>query len=272
MYRQRADLLNQKCEELTSLSSGRITARLLRGHGLENAQERLEAVLAGTRIRTKRVEDLCSQLAMSENTVEDWQKVLDELEKLADLEFQEGVETELPETPLLMRGGFTKPELVKIARKMTVEDWLELALTELQDIPLFQYQLREGQYIRFSDASAGQQATALLRVLLNQSGPPLLIDQPEEDLDNQVILEIVASIWTAKPKRQLIFSSHNANVVVNGDADLVICCDYRRAGDQSGGRLKSQGAIDITEIRKEITTVMEGGRESFNLRKEKYGF
>ena len=73
-------------------------------------------------------------------------------------------------------------------------------------------------------------------VLLNQDGPPLVIDQPEDDLDNYVIKDIVEQVWLAKTKRQLIFSSHNANLVVNGDAELVVCCDYRKAGDQSGGR------------------------------------
>jgi type III restriction enzyme len=153
-----------------------------------------------------------------------------------------------------------------------VEEWVELSLTELSDVPVFEYRQGEMDYIAFSDASAGQQATALLRLLLNQEGPPLIIDQPEEDLDNQVMPEIVQEIWKAKRNRQIIVSSHNANIVVNGDADLVVCCDYRTAGDQSGGRVKCQGAIDVDEINKEITTVMEGGKEAFGLRKAKYGF
>jgi len=70
----------------------------------------------------------------------------------------------------------------------------------------------------------------------------------------------------------LIFASHNANLVVNGDAELVICCDYRGSSDQSGGRIKVEGAIDLTEVRDEITAVMEGGEKAFRLRKEKYGF
>ena len=109
-------------------------------------------------------------------------------------------------------------------------------------------------------------------MLLNQSGPPLIIDQPEDDLDSQVINDVVSQIWAAKSKRQLVFSSHNANLVVNGDAELVVCCDYRAVGDQSGGRLKLEGAIDVPEVRKEITVVMEGGERAFRLRKEKYGF
>lgn len=142
----------------------------------------------------------------------------------------------------------------------------------MEDVPVFEYQQREGEYIKFSDASAGQQATALLKVLLKQDGPPLIIDQPEEDLDNQVILNIVEDVSSAKGKRRVVFASHNANIVVNGDADLVIVCDYRTAGDHSGGRIKCQGAIDIDEIRNEITTIMEGGKETFKLRKQKYGF
>ena len=108
--------------------------------------------------------------------------------------------------------------------------------------------------------------------LLNQEGPPLLIDQPEDDLDNQIVLRVVEEIWKAKKRRQLIFSSHNANVVVNGDADLVVCFDYRVSGEQAGGQIRSQGAIDVEAVRTDIATVMEGGPAAFKLRKDKYGF
>jgi chromosome segregation protein len=60
--------------------------------------------------------------------------------------------------------------------------------------------------------------------------------------------------------------------VVNGDAELVIQCDYKVRGEQSRGEIKSQGAIDLAEIRSGITRVMEGGEKAFKLRKEKYGF
>jgi type III restriction enzyme len=59
---------------------------------------------------------------------------------------------------------------------------------------------------------------------------------------------------------------------VNGDAELVVCCDYVRAGDQTGGQIKATGAIDNLGIREEITAVTEGGKAAFKLRKEKYGF
>ena len=232
----------------------------------------LAGIISGTRVRTKKVEDLCEQIANADNPLDEWGQVQLELEQLASLEVSEESEIEIPACPSLEKAGFSVDDLKKIAGRFTIDAWLELSLSELKDIPIFEYQQREGDYIEFSAASAGQQATALLRVLLNQEGPPLIIDQPEEDLDNPVILEIVEDIRRAKAKRQILFTSHNANIVVNGDADLVICCDYRTAGDQSGGQIKLRGAIDMDSIRSEITKVLEGGREAFCLRQEKYGF
>lgn len=152
--------------------------------------------------------------------------------------------------------------------------WLELSVTELEFNPIFRYCTNKDthEYIDFADASAGQQATALLTVLLNQPGASLIIDQPEDDVDSKMSQEIVRKMWTAKTHRQFIFASHNANLVVNGDAELVICCDYIKAGDQTGGQIKVVGAIDSPIIKDEVTSVTEGGKEAFNLRKEKYGF
>ena len=59
---------------------------------------------------------------------------------------------------------------------------------------------------------------------------------------------------------------------MNGDSELVACCDDRVSGDQSNGEIKAVGAIDIAEITEEITKIMEGGEKAFRLRKEKYGF
>lgn len=160
----------------------------------------------------------------------------------------------------------------RLAEHLKPEDWLVLCLTPIASRPVYQFRTREGEYIPFNNASAGQQATALLTTLLNQAGPPLIIDQPEEDLDNPVMIEIVEQIWSAKRLRQIIFASHNANLVVNGDAELVIWFGYRVGGDQSRGTVKGAGAIDIPEARDAIKQIMEGGERAFELRREKYGF
>ena len=78
-----------------------------------------------------------------------------------------------------------------------------------------------GNFIDFSQASPGQQAGAHLTLRLNQEAGTLIVDQPEDDLDNRIIMDIVAQMRHAKTKRQLIFSTHNANVVVNGDARIL---------------------------------------------------
>lgn len=183
-----------------------------------------------------------------------------------------GTATDAPGAPSLRAAGLTDSGVAKMTARLTLETWFELSLVLLEDEPQFEHRAREDEYIAFADASAGQQATALLRALLNQDGPPLIIDQPEDNIDNQVILDIVEQIWKAKTKRQILFTSHNANLMVDSDAELVICCDYRIAGEQSSGMVKHEGAIDVESIRETIAAVMGGGREAFKLRRDKYGF
>ncbi|NQT14187.1 MAG: AAA family ATPase [Planctomycetes bacterium] len=272
LYRERADLLQAECDELTSLSKGKINATLKRGANVAGATKGFIAILAGTNIRKAKVETLFANIVGSEEPVEKWERVLEELDQLALLTLGESDAVELPATPLLSAAGFNGTEIERIARTLTLDQWLSLSLAELADQPSFEYVRGDNDRIMFSDASAGQQATALLTALLNQEGPPLIIDQPEEDLDNPTMPDIVREVWNAKTTRQVIFTSHNANIVVNGDADLILCCEYRTAGDQTLGEIKYQGAIDVGPVNDVITTVMEGGKAAFDLRKQKYGF
>ena len=86
------------------------------------------------------------------------------------------------------------------------------------------------------------------------------------------MLEIVEQLWEEKRLRQIVFASHNANLVVNGDAELVTWFGYRAAGDESRGTIKGEGAIDVPNAREAIKRIMEGGESAFRLRREKYGF
>jgi len=79
-------------------------------------------------------------------------------------------------------------------------------------------------------------------------------------------------LWKSKAQRQLIFTSHNANLVVNGDADLVLVCEYRQTSDQSLASISAEGSIDMKIVRDKITSIMEGGEKAFSLRRNKYGF
>lgn len=272
LHESRSGFLEKECAALTKLSNGEIRATIKLGTGTNAVAERLRAAVSGSGIRKEKVVAIAEHIAQSDEPFSVWLNVLDELETLAAHDPEEPSSKTLPTCPVLGSCGLASQDLTRFANSLSQEDWLSLALTHLEDQPVFEYRARASEYIPFQNASAGQQATSLLKALLNQPGPPLLIDQPEEDLDNPVILEVVAQVWKAKTIRQLIFSSHNANLVVNGDAELVVSCDYRAAGDQSRGEISGQGAIDVSAMRESIKRIMEGGEAAFKLRKEKYGF
>ncbi|MCX8281779.1 AAA family ATPase [Phyllobacterium sp. 0TCS1.6C] len=123
--------------------------------------------------------------------------------------------------------------------------------------------------IAFEKASEGQRAAALLFMLLEQPGGPLIIDQPEGDLDNKIIADLTEKLHSAKQKRQLLFASHNANIVVNGSSELVGHLDVNVAGER---RFECSGAIESSPICAVITSTMEGGEKAFKDRQDKYGY
>jgi type III restriction enzyme len=269
VQRKRTELIGVRCDLLTTLSDGLIRADVRKGAGTARLEEEFREMVKGSNLRGTKIEKFLAEVAQANDPLAAWHEALDELELIAASRDDPSANPIAPQSALKV---FTEADLDRITNRVTPEKVLELCLAGLDDHPVFEYRTKEGEYIAFSDASAGQQATALLHVLLSQPGSPLVIDQPEDDLDSQILLQIVDLIWEAKKRRQLIFASHNANLVVNGDAELVVCCDYRDAGDHSAGEIKLQGAIDIPAVRDEITVVMEGGEKAFRLRKEKYGF
>lgn len=268
VHTRRSMALVEQCERLTGLSGGLIRARLRRGSGVLSGLDALRHAFQGSGVRANKIEAFVDALASVSDPGADWHAALDALEILVGSDTEP---TQVLSTPRALE-TFSIGDLQRLYRHLEADTLIDLHLAPLYDSPSFEYRSKEGEFIRFADASAGQQATALLRVLLSEDGPPLIIDQPEDDLDSQVIQEIVRDIWTAKKRRQLIFSSHNANLVVNGDAELVACFDYRTTGDHSSGQVSVEGAIDVPRVRDAITAVMEGGEKAFRLRKAKYGF
>lgn len=123
--------------------------------------------------------------------------------------------------------------------------------------------------ISFEKASEGQRAAALLFMLLEQPGGPLIVDQPEGDLDNKIITDLTEKLHSAKQNRQLIIASHNANIVVNGSSELVAYLDIVGTGER---KIACAGAIDTSDICDVITSTMEGGEKAFKDRQDKYGY
>ncbi|MGY6560096.1 MAG: TrlF family AAA-like ATPase [Nitritalea sp.] len=115
--------------------------------------------------------------------------------------------------------------------------------------------------------SLGQRASALILFLLAQNeNDILIIDQPEDDLDNQTVYdEVIKELKKIKGNMQFIFATHNANIPVLGDSEKVISCSY----DEKKITVHS-GTIDNHQTQRYIVDIMEGGDEAFNRRKNIY--
>ena len=125
------------------------------------------------------------------------------------------------------------------------------------------------------DLSTGQKATAVLLLLLLESEAPLVVDQPEDDLDNRFITDgVVPTMKDEKRKRQFIFSTHNANIPVLGDAELIIGLSTGSMNDIVQGSVSDRhiGSIDIQPVREMVEVILEGGKAAFEMRRQKYGF
>ncbi|MCJ9720132.1 hypothetical protein MOV66_02590 [Agrobacterium sp. SHOUNA12C] len=122
--------------------------------------------------------------------------------------------------------------------------------------------------------SAGQKATTVLSLLLAEGTSPIIIDQPEDDLDNEFVFEqLVPMLRSSKEKRQIIVVTHNANVPVNGDAELIVPLEVRNSqGTQKIiDRELTVGALDKPPVQRAVELILEGSSEAFRRRREKYG-
>ena len=189
LLKERDDLLNQQCAALTISADGAIRAQVRRFADPTDFVNTLRQSLSGARVQGVKLDALGESITNAPDPDARWNDLLLDLEKLAEFDVDQDGVNRRPETPRLAAVGLTAGEQDRLAGRLKSEEWLALSLTAIKSVPVFEYRSREGEYIPFSNASAGQQATALLKTLLNQIGPPLIIDQPEEDLDNPVMLE-----------------------------------------------------------------------------------
>ena len=115
--------------------------------------------------------------------------------------------------------------------------------------------------------SMGQKGTVLLKLFLAEGDYPIILDQPEENLDNKFIYnELVSAMRNAKTKRQVIIATNNANLVVNTDAEQIIIAEF------TDGKISyKSGALESPDVRQEIMPLLEGGQEAFKKREQKYG-
>jgi DNA repair ATPase RecN len=127
----------------------------------------------------------------------------------------------------------------------------------------------DGSFKPLETGSVGQKSTAILSLLLSAGDQPIIIDQPEDDLDNQYVYNVVVDLLRRRKfSRQIIIATHNANIPVNGDAELIVALGVK----DRLGVVEGAGSIDRPEIKDLVSVIMEGSAEAFRLRRERYGY
>lgn len=208
-----------------------------------------------------------------------WSETIESLKKKESLSLTElAGAIRAGREPLVRRFGLIAAQADRLSQ---AEDDVIMEIEELDLPATTQIELNigaEGQrenWRTLEDLSTGQKATAILLLLLLESDAPLVVDQPEDDLDNRFITEgIVPKMREEKRRRQFIFATHNANIPVLGDAELIVA--LAASGEAAQGQVsiedKYLGSIDARPVREVVEEILEGGPEAFKMRRLKYGF
>ena len=166
--------------------------------------------------------------------------------------------------------GMSEAVAASFRTHLTAARRREMGALRSGDVYLLEFRMADGTYRQLADLSGGQRVSLLLSLLLETDDErPLVIDQPEDELDNRFLFEtLLPALRRLKGRRQVILATHNANIVVNGDADQVIHLE----ATANRGWVAHSGSIDEPAVRNAIIGTVDGGEEAFRMRKLKYGF
>ena len=152
--------------------------------------------------------------------------------------------------------GLTEKQLLEIE---------DIRLTDIAKIQLFV----GGKFKDIESLSKGQQCTAILDIIMLDNRDPLIVDQPEDNLDNSFITNnLVDGIRHNKNSRQYILATHNANIPVFGDAELI--ATLHEVEGQGEVEKSGIGSIDDENVKNNVINILEGGAKAFKMRENKY--
>lgn len=145
----------------------------------------------------------------------------------------------------------------------------EVVFDDRPEILLNDRPREKGSALRpIDELSPGQRCSAILPILLLNGRSPLIIDQPEDNLDNRLIRQVIVNILASiKLRRQVIIATHNPNLPVLGDVEQAVVL---RAVEEKQSHLESTGDLDSAHTVSHLTEIMEGGREAFQYRQSIY--
>jgi DNA repair ATPase RecN len=247
----RNDVFHKRLHEVDRINaefSDRIILTLNQGTRTEGYREALDELLSGSYLRDQAA--LCQQIAAV----------------LPPADFVGRVERE-DAAGLAQILNREEGQMLRLVSHAVTDDRLYALERDISDDELEITMIVDGRPKSVGEMSKGQKATAILPLLLRSASYPLVLDQPEDDLDNRFIYDtLVTSVACLKHERQLIFVTHNANIPVIGDAGRIFVMSMT---DQDHAVVTMQGTVD--EVRGEILSLLEGGETAFTIRSETYG-
>ena len=271
LVEDRGRCIQEWVKEIELLSNGKIKVQFVADGNALEIKEAIDTLAFQTHSQeATRVKELEKAIATEISPQEFVKKVVNECLRILQIR-RSGAVSEINKTtcPFLLKIlGDTENILSSLVEHLDTIRVQSIATAVTK--PLISLYYSDGsREISFDKASEGQRAAALLFLLLEQPSGPLIIDQPEGDLDNRIIVELADQLHNAKQKRQVIFASHNANIVVNGSSELVGHIDVSESGERG---FENIGAIDNFSVREVIASTMEGGEKAFKDRQNKYGY
>lgn len=300
LYGQRRELLNtlrqtrrdqyelrcQKAEELTQALNQVVRITIHPGGNRDVYKQKLESLFGGLKVRSTVYDRLVSIeneepersaqrpvviQGETQHLISRIPRYLDPID-LADAIRIEWHSAEDESSELEERWNISSEAMRRNLGRISEENLFELETLSVPDLPLIELRVGSGAlgYRPLRALSVGQKCTALLAIILLESSASLLVDQPEDDLDNQFIFaQIVETLRHEKEKRQFIIATHNANIPVSGDAELIVVVQ----ADESHGWIPDDGvgSIDSEPIKESVERILEGGKRAFQIRRDKYG-
>ena len=243
------DARMNQVEEINNALKGRLKISVRYEEEISDFKSKVKELLRGSKVSDDAIQSL----------IQPPNKLVDGI--LLSRYVQEGT------TKLQTEFGLTAAMVDRVAKWFEDLERLNLLETLFPEDKIEIFLKVDKEFRPLDKLSTGQKATALLLLLFVQDRI-LILDQPEEDLDNRFVYEDVVKILRdLKVKRQLIIATHNANIPVLGDAELVVVLE----AENDECLIRNSGSIDRSSIRADVKSIMEGGEEAFRVRAEKYG-
>jgi hypothetical protein len=237
---QEVDRINKEFGDVVFLT-------VRRGTQSQDYITRLSSLLAGSRVRTQ--ENIAEEIAAVFSPAD----LLDVIENGDAQRLASLLDRDLNQVTRVLTYLRDHPDLYALEDK-PFDDILEITMYD------------HGQPKSVESLSDGQKATALLPLILRGASCPLIIDQPEDDLDNSFVFQVlVKNILKLKQTRQLVFVTHNANIPVLGNAETVVVMHMERP---SKAAPPLSGTVEDCKLH--ILDLLEGGKEAFQERERRY--